>query len=229
MARHPQALNRANTNGSSMRDPRTSNGVHIQTNGGAGNEAPPPSTLAAQIVQNQIVGRASTQVQQQQHQQQHQPQQQGGNEKATFSGLLHEILHNPAATPETDLGVNVQLISVVVEAGLSVLARDDPFAQYDLLIPQAEDSLSVVQATIVRQPEVLFAPIGADGPPLVLWLLARLMALVGRPRCERLRIGGLVGEAVAALEKSIKLWRGAEDVKALVRDCVNGKCCLSKR
>lgn len=203
-----------------MRDPRTSNGVHIQTNGGAGNEAPPPSTLAAQIVQNQIVGRASTQAQQQQHQ----PQQQGGNEKATFSGLLHEILHNPAATPETDLGVNVQLISVVVEAGLSVLARDDPFAQHDLLIPQAEDSLSVVQATIVRQPEVLFTPIGADGPPLVLWLLARLMALCGRPKCEGLKIGGLVGEAVAALEKSVKLWRGAEDVKALVRDCVNGIC-----
>lgn len=208
-----------------MRDPRTGNGVHIQTNGGPSNEAPPPSTLAAQIVQNQIVGRASTQVQQQQHQ----PQQQGGNEKATFSGLLHEILHNPAATPETDLGVNVQLISVVAEAGLSVLARDDPFAQYDLLIPQAEDSLSVVQATIVRQPEVLFAPIGTDGPPLVLWLLARLMALCGRPKCEGLKIGGLVGEAVAALEKSVKLWRGAEDVKALVRDCVNGKCCLSKR
>lgn len=206
MARHPHALDRANTNGVSMRDPRSNNGVHNHFNG----EAPPPSTLAAQIVQNQTVARASSQ------------QQQAGGEKATFAGLLHEILHNPAATPETDLSVNVQLISVVVEAGLSVLTRDDPFAQLDLLIPQAKDSLSVVQATIVRQPEVLFTLISSDGPPLVLWLLARLFALCGRPKCDGLKIAGLVDAAVRALEKSVKLWRSAEDVKALVRDCVNG-------
>lgn len=216
MARHPHTLDRANasTNGQPMRDSRN-NGIPIHTTSN-NNEAPPPSTLAAQIVQNQTVARASQQ--QQQHQQ--------GGEKATFSGLLHEILHNPAATPETDLSVNVQLISVVVEAGLSVLARDDPFAQFDVLVPQAEDSLSVVQATIVRQPEVLLAPISADGPPLLLWLVARLVALCGRPRCEGLKIAGMVDAAIRALEKSGKLWRSAEDVKALVRDCVNGTLCF---
>lgn len=175
-----------------------SHGVH--NNGDA-----PPSTLAAQIVQNQTTNRASQQA----------------GEKATFSGLLHEILHNPSAAPETDIGVNVQLISVVVEAGLSVLARDDPFAQLDVLIPQAKDSLAVVEATIVRQAEVLFAPIGQDGPPLVLWLFARLFSLCGRPKCDALPITALINSAIGALSKS-KLWRSAATVQELIRECVNG-------
>ncbi|KAL1589379.1 hypothetical protein WHR41_01968 [Cladosporium halotolerans] len=198
MARPASTLNRANTDGAAVRGPRT-NGAH--TNG----EAPPTSTLAAQIVQNQTTTRAS----------------QHSGEKATFAGLLHEILHNPTATPETDIGVNVQLISVVVEAGLSVLARDDPFALLDVLVPQAKDSLAVVEATIVRQADVLFAPVSQDGPPLVLWLLARLFALCGRPKLEGLPIDGLIASAIIALEKSIRLWRFADVIRELVRDCVN--------
>lgn len=200
MARHPSTLNRANTDGSSMKGSRT-NGVH--TNG----EAPPPSTLAAQIVQNQTTTKASQQ----------------SGEKATFSGLLHEILHNPSATPETDIGVNVQLISVVVEAGLSILTRDDPFAQLDVLIPQASDSLAVVEATIVRQSDVLFAHISQDGPPLIIWLLARLLPLCSRPKCSSLSIAGLINSAVTAVGKS-KLWRSAAMIQELVQDCVNGMC-----
>lgn len=200
MARHPSTLIRANTDGSSMKGSRT-NGVH--TNG----EAPPPSTLAAQIVQNQTTTKASQQ----------------SGEKATFSGLLHEILHNPSATPETNIGVNVQLISVVVEAGLSILTRDDPFAQLDVLIPQAADSLAVVEATIVRQSDVLFAHISPDGPPLIIWLLARLLPLCSRPKCSSLSIAGLINSAVTAVGKS-KLWRSAALIQELVQDCVNGMC-----
>ena len=201
MARHPTTLSRANTDGPSVKSSRT-NGVH-HTNGDA--HAPPPSTLAAQIVQNQTTTKASQQ----------------SGEKATFAGLLHEILHNPSATPETDIGVNVQLISVVVEAGLSVLTRDDPFAQLDILLPQAADSLAVVEATIVRQADVLFAHISQDGPPLIIWLLARLLPLCSRPKCGELNIAGLIDSAVSAVSKS-KLWRSAAVMQELVRECVNG-------
>lgn len=197
MARHPTTLSRANTDGPSVKSSRT-NGVH--TNGDA-----PPSTLAAQIVHNQTTTKASQQ----------------SGEKATFAGLLHEILHNPSATPETDIGVNVQLVSVVVEAGLSILTRDDPFAQLDILLPQAADSLAVVEATIVRQSDVLFARISQDGPPLIIWLLARLLPLCSRPKCGGLNISGLINSAISAASKS-KLWRSAAMVQELVRDCVNG-------
>jgi serine/threonine-protein kinase ATR len=197
MARHPSTLSRANTDGASMKGSRT-NGVH--TNG----EAPPPSTLAAQIVHNQTTTKATQQ----------------SGEKATFAGLLHEILHNPSATPETDIGVNVQLISVVVEAGLSILTRDDPFAQLDVLLPQAADSLAVVEATIVRQSDVLFAHISEDGPPLIVWLLTRLLPLCSRPKCSSLAIAKLINSAINAVGKS-KLWRSAAVIQELVRDCVN--------
>jgi serine/threonine-protein kinase ATR len=202
MARHPTKLSRANTDGPSVKSSRTTNGVHQHTNG---DNAPPPSTLAAQIVQNQTTTKASQQ----------------SGEKATFAGLLHEILHNPSATPETDIGVNVQLISVVVEAGLSVLTRDDPFAQLDILLPQAADSLAVVEATIVRQADVLFAHISQDGPPLITWLLARLLPLCSRPKCGELNISGLINSAISAASKS-KLWRSAAVMQELVRECVNG-------
>lgn len=207
MARHPTTLSRANTDGPSVKSSRATTGVHHHhTNG---DNAPPPSTLAAQIVQNQTTTKASQQ----------------SGEKATFAGLLHEILHNPSATPETDIGVNVQLISVVVEAGLSVLTRDDPFAQLDVLLPQAADSLAVVEATIVRQADVLFAHISQDGPPLTIWLLARLLPLCSRPKCGELNVSGLINSAISAASKS-KLWRSAAVMQELVRECVNGMYCL---
>jgi serine/threonine-protein kinase ATR len=203
MARHPSTLNRATAH------PNTST-MKTRPN----NEAPPPSTLAAQIVQNQTHAATTSNNNTKTSSQQN-------GEKATFSGLLHEILHNPSATPETDLGVNVQLISVVVEAGLTVLTREDPFAQLEVLVPQAIDSLAVVEATIVRQADVLFARISEGGPPLVVWLVARLLPLCWREKCTDLDVAGLINSAVRAVGRS-KLWRSAEGMRELVRDCVNG-------
>lgn len=177
------------------------NGARIHTNG----DLPPPSTLAAQIVQNQA---------------RHDASQQNG-EKATFAGLLQEILHSGAA-PETDIHVNVQLITVVVEAGLTVLTRDDPFAQWGVLLPQAVDSIAVVQATVVRQPEVLLTPISSEGPQLLFWLLAKLIAVCGKQKCQFLPIPGLLNAAIASFERSTKLWKSAPLLRSLIRDCVDG-------
>ena len=178
----------------------TVNGVH--TNG----NAPPPSTLAAQIVQNQSRPPA--------------PQQNG--DTPTFAELLHEILNDHAATPETDVQVNVKLISVVVEAGLAPLADGNPFAQWDVLIPQAIDSIAVIEATIGRQPEVLFSAISPDGPQLLLPLLARLAAVCGRQRCESLPVLRLLNSMFCVLQSSIHLWQCAQTLRQVVEDCVDG-------
>ena len=195
MARRTSSAARPHLNGTHA------NGARTHTNG----DLPPPSTLAAQIVQNQARNEASQQ----------------NGEKATFAGLLREILHS-GATPETDIQVNVQLITVVVEAGLTVLTRDDPFAQWDILLPQAVDSIAVVQATIVRQPDVLQTPISADGPQLLLWLLARLIAVCGKQKGQDLPIPGLLNAAFASFERSTKLWKSAPLLRSLIRDCVDG-------
>lgn len=176
------------------------NGVHFNA------DAPPPSTLAAQIVQNQT--RPDIPL--------------TDGETPTFAQLLHEILNNPGEVQETDLKTNVALVSVVAEAGLAPLARDDPFAQFDVLIPQAKDSIAVIEKTIERQPEVLFTSTNDNGPQLALPLLVQLAALCGRPRCEELPISNLIECAVAALVSSSELWHYEKLFKQVCQDMVDG-------
>lgn len=171
-----------------------------ETNG----NLPPPSTLAAQIVQNQT-----------------RPAPRQNGETAAFSQLLHEILHNPAAAQESDLGVNVKLISVVAEAGLAPLAQENPFAA-DELVPQAIDSIAVIERTIKRQPDVLLTPMSEDGPQLALLLFAHLAALCGRPKCHDLPLAELVTTAIQTLRTSPALWQNAETVEQICQDLVEG-------
>ena len=181
---------------------RTSNVNGTHTNG----DVPPPSTLAAQIVQNQI-----TAAQQRQH-----------GEAPSFSELLQEILNNHAATPETDVQVNVKLISVVAQAGLGPLTDGNPFTQIDTLLSQATDSLAVIESTIRRQPEVLFSSTGLNGPQLLLPLLSRLLAVCGRQKCDDLPVVRLLDSTFAALSASIDLWQNAQVLRLVIEDCVNG-------
>lgn len=180
---------------------RTSNVNGTHTNG----DVLPPSTLAAQIVQNQ-----TTAV----------PQQNG--DTPTFAELLQEILNNHNATPETDVHVNVKLISVVAQAGLGPLTDGNPFAQIDNLLDQATDSLTVIESTIRQQPEVLFTNTGANGPQLLLPLLARLLAICGREKCHDLPITRLLDSMFSAISASIDLWQDASSLQQVIESCVNG-------
>ncbi|KAI7526987.1 hypothetical protein KC331_g16625 [Hortaea werneckii] len=178
------------------------NGVHI--NG----ELPPPSTLAAQIVQNQARP-GNTQ----------QPQQNGDSN--TLSGLLHEMLHNPAAAQETNVAVNVQLVNVVAEAGLGPLASEDPFAQLDHLLAQARDSIAVIEKTVSRQPEVLFTPVSNDGPQLLLPLLTRLVAICWRPQCSDLPAAPFLNGLIRVLIASTEIWQQARLLQQICQDIVD--------
>jgi serine/threonine-protein kinase ATR len=128
-----------------------------------GNHLPPPSTIAAQIVYN----RATV------------TKQEPAN-KALFGKLLQEYLRDPILE-ESNVDTHAQLIQVVTEAGLDVLLSDDPFAP-DNLLEQARDSLLVIKLTVSRKPGVLLfhGENVRDRPPLVLWILAKLLNLMGR-------------------------------------------------
>lgn len=178
----------------------TVNGTH--TNG----ENPPASTLAAQIVQNQARAPAA----------------QEARESTTFAQLLHEILHSDAVRPETDVGVNVKLIQVVAEAGLGPLTDGNPFARWDVLIPQAIDSIAVIETTIKRQPDLLFTQVSHEGPQLLLPLLARLLAVLGREKCEELPLVRLFKTIFHELTKSLDLWQLARTLREAIEDCVDG-------
>lgn len=180
---------------------------HATINGHHANgDAPPPSTLAAQIVQNQTRQATS------------QPQE----ETASFRDLLREILHSNAASPETDVGVNAQLINVVIQAGLMPLTLDNPFADWDVLTPQAMDSIAVIESTIKRQPEVLLSQISPDGPKLILSIVATLVALLGKPKCEQLAVRGLLIRSLKSLDTSIDLWQHARALSDVLQQSVDG-------
>lgn len=177
----------------------TTNGYHANGNG------PPPSTLAAQIVQNQT----------------RQPTSQPKDESAIFRGLLHEILHNQGVQ-ETDVNVNAQLVSVVVQAGLSPLTTENPFADWDVLLQQATDSIAVIETTVRRQPEVLQAQQSPNDPPLVLTILLALIGICGRPKCEDVPSRRLLESLLSSLESSLDLWQQMSVLRSVLQDCVDG-------
>lgn len=170
---------------------------------------PPPSTLAAQLVRNHVdtargVNHPDTTV--------------------TFRQLLQEIL-NKTSVPETDVHVNHKLINVVVEAGLDVLFHNDPFAQWHFLIPQAVDSLAVIQSTIQRQPDILFHNASSDAhqnPHLLLWLLPKLLMLSKHSKAHQLQdpLASLISSLVLSLSKTLDLWPYAKALLQMLRDCV---------
>ncbi|KAF2457856.1 hypothetical protein BDY21DRAFT_320173 [Lineolata rhizophorae] len=169
----------------------------------------PLSTIAAQIVSNHsnVASRRDA------------------GDKNLFRQLLHEFLSDPAAD-EPDIEVNSKLILVVGEAGLDVLANDDPFA-LDILIPQAVDSLSVIKLTIRRKPELLFYTSRSEAglpsqPPLLLWLFPKLLRLLGRARLRRLEshVADVLELFVHVLALSRHKWRDTVPILLLYKTCI---------
>lgn len=179
----------------------------------ANGDALPPSTLAAQIVQNQ--NRPSVTKY--------------GEQQALFASLLQEILHNPTANVETNIDTNVQLIRVLVEAGLDVLAREQPFAQ-NILLDRATDSVAVIERTIARQPALLIHPVSQNGPPLCLWLFVRIASIAGRHRAIDVATSSLLCVVAETFGGNVKLWRFAVAFKAVLAETKLGKlhCFLSQ-
>lgn len=149
---------------------------------------PPASTLAAQIVDDLTRGKSDPK---------HQDQEK-------FRSLLREILdtNNEDGDENTqgierNTNVNCRLIYVVIRAGLEASFNGNPFQKQDILNTQALESLSVVELTLRRCPEVLFTvleqgetDIQLDGP-LFLWLVPRLFAILGRNETIEARIAVL--------------------------------------
>ncbi|KAF1999599.1 hypothetical protein P154DRAFT_467308, partial [Amniculicola lignicola CBS 123094] len=174
------------------------------------NGHPPPSTIAAQIVNNASNINA---------------QQEPGS-KAAFGQLLQEYLQD-TTTDEPNSQLNAQLISVIAEAGLDALLQDNPFAS-DLLIPQARDSIAAIKLTIQRRPMLLLSPKdeGDDGIPrplLFTWLFPKLLGLLGQPQFDTVQedVKDLLGTFFDVLSRTFGLWRQAKAIVQSYRSCVD--------
>ena len=139
------------------------------------NAEPPQSTLTAQLVSHFTDGKRHTRTQ----------------DEETFRQLLREILGAEngqvvrAEPLETDSDVDCKLIYVIVKAGLEKITSDDPFSGKTEVTRQAADSLTAINFTIKRNPEVLFVAPEFQGPdprpirPFYLWLLPKLLSIAG--------------------------------------------------
>ncbi|MCJ1477208.1 serine/threonine-protein kinase M1 [Lambiella insularis] len=139
------------------------------------NGNPPPSTFAAQIVDNHASARRLSDT---------------TDKQADLRQLLQMILDAKqdgdtlSEAVETNLEVNYRLIYTIVRAGLEVLSSQSPFDDDLEVHVQALNTLAVVDLTIRRFPEVLFCiPSGTDssvrpGGPLFLWLMPHLINLL---------------------------------------------------
>lgn len=147
-------------------------------------EAMPSSSIAA-IVQNLSKANGTPQL----------------TGRDDFQQLLAELLGpndidgGDAMALEEDVGMNYRLIQIMTSAGVTVLLQDDPFAVQEELVLQAINSLLVIRKSIQRNPQVLFCPPpilndakDTDQTILFLWLLPRLLPLLGQPRVEKLLI-----------------------------------------
>lgn len=186
------------------------------------NGNPPASTLAAQIVDDLTRGKT---------QPNHQDQER-------FRSLLREILdannedgEEITQGVETNTNVNCRLIYVVIRAGLEASLNEDPFKNQAELNKQALESLSVVELTLRRSPEVLFsAPERTETDlqlhgPLYLWLVPRLFNVLGRNEDREVRLGVL-----RVLQTSVLVGRKGhlkqikvQLVLKYIQGCIKGK------
>lgn len=189
-------------------------------NGRAGDGEPPPSTFAAQIVDNL---------------ERTQRQNSLSSSTAHLSELLNAILvadrQNLSSEEAFDnnLGVNQKLICVIVQARLLKLSSNNPFDDNDKLHRQACGCLAVIELLIRRFPDLLYLhpePQDTTRPdgPLFLWLLPHIINLINYRNHEDIQTG-----AKEVLTAIVHSHAQSPTVKGLpqptlqyVRGCVKG-------
>ena len=175
------------------------------------NAEPPQSALAAQLVNHLTDGKRHHRTQ----------------DDETFRQLLREVLAAESGQIVrtepllTDSGVDYKLIYVVVKAGLENPKWDSR---------QATDSLTAIDFTIKRNPEVLFVAPQFQGPdpqpvgPLYLWLVPKLLALTGFLQDNEIIAGVLrVFTTLLVCERKTHVRRvNLRPVLKYVKGCING-------
>lgn len=176
---------------------------------------PPPSSIAV-IVQNLSKVNGTPQL----------------TGRDDFQQLLAELLgtgegdRGDIMAFEEDIVMNYRLIQIVTSAGVTVLLHDDPFAVQDDLVLQAFNSLLVIRKAIRRNPLVLFCrpPITSDSHEqtmLFLWLLPRLLPLLGYANAEKLLNPLLetVESIFVATTQIPEAWQYTKDLISYCRSC----------
>ena len=181
-------------------------------------EEPPPSTLAAQLVDKYSKNSRRSHL----------------KDSGAFRQLLEELLHTQHASrdsaplEETNMLVNYKLVYVLVKAGLDPLRQNSPFDS-DLL-GQTLSSLIVIRKTLERCPALLSffpendATRSEPGGPLYSWLIPRLLGFLEEGSDSAVKLGAeeVLRTALSAQRRAFnrKVQCG---VQRFVEHCIQGR------
>jgi serine/threonine-protein kinase ATR len=176
---------------------------HSGLSGFASNQAP-PSTLAAQLVDN-----ISTPAARSSH------PDETAELKRLFS-IIERIKDRPdlLKTDQERIEHNHLLIYVYTRVALDGLQWDNPFAKTAAQVAEASKALSFLQVTITETPDVLKykaedkAFLFRDQEPLWLWLLPRILRMLGSEHCQALTpaIERFCGFILDVVNHNTSLW-----------------------
>lgn len=150
-------------------------------NGSFNHGAPPPSTLAAQLVENISASTRSSRPDE------------TAELKKLFS-IIEDVKNKPdlLATTAERVEHNHMLIYVYARVVLESLQWDEPFIDTTLLSSDAFRAISFLRVTIKETPSVLLVsstkqPLIFRGQePLWLWILPKVLKMLGRKHCLNL-------------------------------------------
>ncbi|RAL58649.1 hypothetical protein DID88_003013 [Monilinia fructigena] len=178
----------------------------------------PPSTMAAQLINNLSTKKPSRQI-----------------EHDDIQSLMTEVSsrENDATDftdPDALLEHKHKLLYVIAKVVLERLNKDDPFMNVENVINQACEALDVVISTIKDGPNILnyvssqARPLKTRGPePFWIWLFPRVLSCLGHRNCKKLtaKIEIFFSTSFEIVARSPKLWQLNSNFFCYLKDSVS--------
>jgi serine/threonine-protein kinase ATR len=182
--------------------------------------APPPSTLAAQLVESISTSARSSRP----------------DETAELQRLfaaIEDVKNQPnlLGSYEDRIEHNHMLIYVYARVVLESLKWDEPFANAQQLGVDATRAINFLKITVNETPEVLLATANDDGSylfrgtePLWIWIFPKVLKLLGDASCVDLTvpIEAFFTELYLSAARPNSLWSHIPQFLAYLRDNFNG-------
>ncbi|TGO91177.1 hypothetical protein BPOR_0036g00070 [Botrytis porri] len=190
---------------------------HEPPTGTPGRWEAPPSTMAAQLINNLSTKKQSRQV-----------------EHDDLQALMTEVScrendSSDFTDPEALLEHKHKLLYVIAKVVLEKLNKDDPFMNVQNVINQACEALDVFISTVKDVPNILNhvftldRPLKSRGPePFWIWLFPRVLACLGRRNSRKLtaKIEVFFSTSFEVVARSPKLWGLSSSFFAYLKDSV---------
>lgn len=180
----------------------------------------PPSTMAAQLINNLSTKKPSRQI-----------------EHDDLQSLMTEVSsreNDPTdfTDPDAMLEHKHKLLYVIAKVVLERLNKDDPFMNVENVINQACEALEVIISTIKDGPSILnyvssrARPLKTRGPePFWMWLFPRVLSCLGHRNCKKLtaKIEIFFSTSFEVVARSPKLWGLNFNFFCYLKDSVSSK------